>query len=55
MINNFRLDGRGYLDRIDEPPDGFVLNTRAGPDPEYMVLQSSRCTSISSTSIAPSA
>lgn len=39
----------------NEHPQGFVLNTRARPDPNYMVLHAATCASISSSAAAPGA
>jgi hypothetical protein len=43
----FRDDEAGYLRWIAANPDGFVLNVRRTPDPNYVVLHRATCGSIS--------
>jgi hypothetical protein len=45
----FRDDEAGYLSWIASNPDGFVLNVRRTPDPDYVVLHRASCRSISTT------
>ena len=43
----FQDDDVGYLNWIARNPRGYVLNVRHHPDPEYVVLHSASCRSIS--------
>jgi hypothetical protein len=45
----FHDDDAGYLDWIARHLNGFVLNVRETPDPEYVVLHRARCPSISTS------
>lgn len=55
MVKNFRHEDGAYRTWLGEHPHGFVLNTRARPDPAYMVLHAARCPTISAPSVAPGA
>ncbi len=44
-----------YLEWVDQNPDGFVINTRAKPDRDYLVLHRARCKLISTPREDPAA
>ena len=39
----FKGNDLAYLAWLEENPDGFVLNSRARPDPDYLILHRARC------------
>ncbi len=43
----FRDDDTAYLAWIENNPQGFVLNLRLVPDPDYVILHRACCGSIS--------
>jgi hypothetical protein len=45
----FANDDTGYLDWLDRHRDGWVLNVRATPDQNYVVLHRATCHTISRT------
>ena len=42
----FEDDDTGYLRRISEHPDGYVVNMRRWLDPDYLVLHHAGCPSV---------
>jgi hypothetical protein len=51
----FTNDDRGYLDWLDRHRDGWVLNVRATPDPDYVVLHRATCSTISRAGVSDGA
>lgn len=47
MLREFKNRERKYQAWLRSHPDGYVLNTRRSPDPDYMVLHRARCRTIS--------
>ncbi|MFC1720048.1 hypothetical protein ACFL00_02790 [Pseudomonadota bacterium] len=47
----FKNDDEGYFAWITTHPDGYVLNVRAKPDPNYVVVHRASCGSISSAKL----
>jgi hypothetical protein len=47
MMEEFTNSDSRYREWLTEHPQGYVLNTRRRPDPDYMVLHRSECRSIS--------
>ena len=54
-MKRFSNDDKGYRAWLADHPDGFVLNVRSVPNPEYVVLHRAGCGSISSEAQAPAA
>lgn len=48
-------DDVSYLAWTAAHPDGFVLNVRRSPDPDYVILHRASCGSISNDKQAPGA
>lgn len=46
-MKKFEYDDSGYLSWLASHPDGYVLNVRADPDPDYVVLHRAGCWQIS--------
>jgi hypothetical protein len=51
----FTNNDKGYRAWLVANSDGFVLNVRSVPDPEYIVLHRAACHSISNDGHAPDA
>lgn len=51
----FENDDDGYFQWLTAHPSGYVLNVRADPDPEYVVLHRAGCGQISTTKRADGA
>jgi len=47
MIQEFIDRDADYLEWVDKHPEGFVLNMRRSPSPEYLVLHRASCSTIS--------
>ena len=45
-VTLYEHDESGYLCWIAENPEGFVVNMRQSPDPDYLVLHYAHCASI---------
>lgn len=54
-MKKFENDDRAYLSWLQSHPNGFVLNVRRLPDPDYVVLHRASCGSISSKKNAENA
>jgi hypothetical protein len=48
-------DDLSYLAWVAAHPDGYVLNVRRSPDPDYVILHRANCWSISNETHAPGA
>jgi hypothetical protein len=48
-IEIFKDDNQGYLQWLQQHPNGYVLNTYRSIDPAYMILHRAICHAISGT------
>lgn len=51
----FRDDDAGYLAWVESHSQGYVLNVRRHPDPDYVILHRASCGSIARRSHRPGA
>ena len=49
----FEHDDHGYLGWVHEHTEGFVLNVRDRPDPQYVVLHRATCKTITRSLLNP--